>query len=110
MPEREEEVVRELELPLLHSSWSTKPLDQACPRLEEPQPRTPQGTLPPLRAPSGLTGEAAACREALLAALLPSLSWQGMRWPAVPLSYCQTTKLCHLIKLYSAGSLYHYTS
>ena len=38
--------MRELELALLHSSRSTKPLDHSCPRLEEQQPCTPRGTLP----------------------------------------------------------------
>lgn len=40
----------------------------------------------------------------------PSLSWQGTLRPPAQLHYCQITKFCHLIKLYSAGSLYHYTS
>ena len=95
-----EEVVRELELALLHSSRSAEPLDH---RQEGRQPRTPW-------APSGLPGEAAACWEALLTGSLPSLSWQGSRWPPAPLRYCQATKLCHLVKLYSAGSSYRYTS
>lgn len=62
------------------------------------------------RHPPGCPERPAACWDTLLTLMLPSLSWQGTRWPPAQLYYCQTTKLCHLVKLYSAGSLYHYTS
>lgn len=70
---RDQEVVRELELALLHYSHSTKPLDPACPRLEEQQPGTPWGTL--------WADQRGCSWKALLTGFLPSLSWQGIRWP-----------------------------
>lgn len=70
---------------------------------EEQQPRTPWGTLRADQRGCRLPGR-------LHAGSLPSRSWQGSWWPPAPPHYCQTTKLCHLVKLYSAGSLYRYTS
>lgn len=63
-----------------------------------------------LKASSRLPREDGACWDALLTFLLPLSFLAGHPTSPAQLHYCQITKFCHLVKLYSAGSLYHYTS